>query len=220
MPRAPSPTTAPGNRPASASRSRVSRLPSAVTSSIARTAAGRLRLRSPEPWVAVAQAPATEMCGSEPRLGSAQPAASSRRARLPYLTPAPAVTVAAAVSMSATGGSPAVEMRSPTVSAIRLNECPVPRARACVLPATTAARPATVRGLRTRTARNSTFPAQLACPAGRRRWLSRTAGSGRARRTRPWCPAPPCRTACRRRRSGRCSCCRTPTRTSRTPWPG
>ena len=31
---------------------------------------------SPEPCVPVAQAPATEMCGSEPRLGSAQPCAS------------------------------------------------------------------------------------------------------------------------------------------------
>ena len=43
-------------------------------------AAARFWLAAPEPWVAVAQAPATEMCGSEARLRSAKPLASSREA--------------------------------------------------------------------------------------------------------------------------------------------
>ena len=51
--------------------------PSAVTSSTARTAVGSEPLRMPEPCVPVAQAPATEMCGSEPRLCRAIPLACS-----------------------------------------------------------------------------------------------------------------------------------------------
>ena len=47
--------------------------PAEVTSSRAATDVARLPLRSPEPCVAVATAPATEMCGSEARLASATP---------------------------------------------------------------------------------------------------------------------------------------------------
>ncbi len=54
--------------------------PSAVTNSRAVMAAARFWLATPEPWVAVAQAPATEMCGSEAMLRSAKPLASSREA--------------------------------------------------------------------------------------------------------------------------------------------
>ena len=43
----------------------------------ARTAVASEPRRGPEPWVAVAQAPAIEMCGSEARLWRAYPAASS-----------------------------------------------------------------------------------------------------------------------------------------------
>ena len=46
-------------------------VPSAVTSSMAETAVERLPLLLPEPWVPVAQAPATEMCGREARLWTA-----------------------------------------------------------------------------------------------------------------------------------------------------
>ena len=54
-----------------------------VTSSSAATAVARLPLASPEPCVAVATAPATEMCGSEARLCSASPSPlrARRRAR-------------------------------------------------------------------------------------------------------------------------------------------
>ena len=52
-------------------RSTVTSEPSAFTSSTADTAVDRMPLRSPEPWVPVAVAPATEMCGSEPVLCSA-----------------------------------------------------------------------------------------------------------------------------------------------------
>ena len=47
------------------------------------TADANVWLRLPEPWVAVATDPATEMCGSEARLASAQPADCSRAARSP-----------------------------------------------------------------------------------------------------------------------------------------
>ena len=53
------------------SRDRTTTAPSAVTSSSADTAVARLPLSSPEPCVAVAQAPATEIWGNEARLGSA-----------------------------------------------------------------------------------------------------------------------------------------------------
>ena len=42
--------------------------PSWVTICMAETAVERLPLLLPEPWVAVAQAPTTEMCGREARL--------------------------------------------------------------------------------------------------------------------------------------------------------
>ena len=47
------------------------------------TAVARLPLPSPEPWVPVSHAPATEMCGSDARLGSARPAACSAAATSP-----------------------------------------------------------------------------------------------------------------------------------------
>src|SRR5262249_598137 len=105
--------------------------------------------------------------GSDPGWGSARPAAPSRCARSPYVTPAPTVTAPAAESTSQTAGSPAVATSTPGVSAIGVNECPVPSARTRVLSATMARSPATVRGLRTRTAWNATFPAQLAGPRDR-----------------------------------------------------
>ena len=64
-PRAPRATTAPGKSAPSRSRVRVTTSPPALTSSIPRTAVARLPLRSPEPWVPVAQAPAREMWGRE-----------------------------------------------------------------------------------------------------------------------------------------------------------
>ncbi|WP_079320001.1 hypothetical protein [Microbispora sp. GKU 823] len=70
-PRAPNATTAPANRSPSTSRLSVTRSPSAVTISIARTEVARPPLASPEPWVPVAQEPATEMCGRDARLGRA-----------------------------------------------------------------------------------------------------------------------------------------------------
>jgi len=77
-PRAPRCTTAPGKEPSPRPISAMS--PSAVTISRAATAAARFWLAGPEPWVPVAQAPATEMCGSEARLRSAKPWRSRRLA--------------------------------------------------------------------------------------------------------------------------------------------
>jgi hypothetical protein len=54
-------------------RSAVITSPSDVTSSTALTAVARLPFPSPDPCVAVATAPATEMCGSDARLARARP---------------------------------------------------------------------------------------------------------------------------------------------------
>ena len=80
-PSAPSATTWPSK--SGSPRRTVRRSPSAVTSSRPATEVARLPLRSPEPWVAVATAPATEMCGSDARLASASPWRSSSAASAP-----------------------------------------------------------------------------------------------------------------------------------------
>src|ERR1700730_16876676 len=64
--------------------------------------------------------------------------------------------------MSMTGGRPAVETSPPAESAIRLNECPVPRARTLPLLATSSWSSSSVRGRCTRSAWYTTLPAQLA----------------------------------------------------------
>ena len=46
-------------------------------------AVDRIPFASPDPWVPVAVAPATEMCGSEPVLCSAKPCAVQRRGSSP-----------------------------------------------------------------------------------------------------------------------------------------
>ncbi len=134
-PNAPSPITRPSKSGVS-SRDTVTRSPPGTTRRIARTLAARTRLPTPEPCVPVAHAPATEMCGNEPRFGSANPAASSRCVSSPYRTPPLTTTVAVAGSTSMIGGKPATVSRSPVVSAIRLNEWPLPSTRAWVAPAT------------------------------------------------------------------------------------
>ena len=80
-PSAPSATTRP-SKSGVAPRDRDTS-PSEVTSSRPATAVARLPLASPEPCVAVATAPATEMCGSEARLCSARPSGASASARSP-----------------------------------------------------------------------------------------------------------------------------------------
>ena len=82
-PSPPSETTAPFKPSASPSRTKTVVSPSAVTTSNAETAVARFPIWSPEPCVAVAQAPATEMCGREARLFKANPAASSGAASSP-----------------------------------------------------------------------------------------------------------------------------------------
>ena len=72
-PSAPRLTTAPRNVSPSFSRESVRTSPSAVTSSRAETAVARFPFLTPEPCVAVAQAPAMEMWGREARLCSAKP---------------------------------------------------------------------------------------------------------------------------------------------------
>jgi len=73
MPSAPRATMVPGNVSGSAARERWISSPLAATISIALTAVERHWLARPEPCVAVAQAPMTEMCGSEARFGIAKP---------------------------------------------------------------------------------------------------------------------------------------------------
>ena len=57
--------------------------PAEVTSSSAGHRGRQVAVATPEPWVAVATAPATEMCGSEARLCRASPAAASRSTSAP-----------------------------------------------------------------------------------------------------------------------------------------
>ena len=80
-PSAPRWTTAPGK--SGWPRSMVTSSPVPLIKVMAVTADANVWLRLPEPWVAVATDPATEMCGSEARLASAQPADCSRAARSP-----------------------------------------------------------------------------------------------------------------------------------------
>ena len=85
-------------------------------------------MASPEPWVAVAIAPAIEMCGSDARLCSATPCAASASASSPYLSQALQVTVPAARSTSTSAGR-ASSATSSAESATSLNEWRVPSAR-------------------------------------------------------------------------------------------
>ena len=80
-PSAPNPTTKPSK--SSSPRSTVRSSPSEVTNSNPATAVAKLPLVSPEPCVAVATAPATEMCGSEARLCRASPWGASACASSP-----------------------------------------------------------------------------------------------------------------------------------------
>ena len=82
------------------------RSPSAVTSSTAATDDESGRLPSPEPCVPVATAPATEMCGSDGRFGSANPAASRTGAISPYRRPAATSACPASAATSTRGGRP------------------------------------------------------------------------------------------------------------------
>ena len=127
-PSAPSPTTTPGNTSGSPARDQLRSSPSAVTSSSPETDVDRQPCRSPDPCVAVATAPATEMCGSEARLGTAKPAASSVAAMSPYRLAALTRAVARALSISRTGGSAERSTWSPSVSAMSLKQCRVPSA--------------------------------------------------------------------------------------------
>ena len=109
-------------------RATVSSSPLDVTSSSAATAVARLPLASPDPWVAVATAPATEMCGSEARLCKAIPSRFRAPASSPYVTPAPRETVAAPRSTTTSAGS-ASSATSSVLSAMSLKECREPSAR-------------------------------------------------------------------------------------------
>src|SRR5260221_1795832 len=101
------------------------------------------------------------MCGSDPRLRSARPAWFSAVAPSPYRRPAVIVTAAFGVSTSIRRGRPATETRLPGVSASRLNECPVPRARTRLLRATSCCSSGTDAGRWKRSAANVTLPAQF-----------------------------------------------------------
>ena len=159
IPRAPSATTAPAKSLSVRSIERSS--PSAVTSSSARTAEASEPLPTPEPCVPVEQAPATEMCGREPRLCRPSPAACTEPVNSAKRSPAETVTVEVCRSTSTVRGRPETETRSPVVSAMVLNECPLPSARTERLPATISCSSSTDEGVCTRAALKVMFPAQL-----------------------------------------------------------
>ena len=127
MPRAPSATTEPQNASAS-SRRNSTRSPSATTNFIAATESANTGCASPEPWVAVAHAPAIEMSGIDAIFDSAKPASDSSSASSVYRMPDATVTVERVGSMLSLLGRPSKSSKSPGVSAMALNEWPHPRA--------------------------------------------------------------------------------------------
>ena len=160
-PRPPSATTAPAKRSPSSAREIVRTVPSAVTISIAATREPRKPFRLPEPCVAVAQAPATVMCGSEAVLCNAKPAAWTRGASRPYVTPPSIVICRRWASTSSTGCRRSSEIRSPVESAIALKEWREPSTRTCRLLRTISCTWPTVSGWCTRSVLKRMLPAQL-----------------------------------------------------------
>ena len=126
-PRQPSASTIPG-KSGSSTVERTSS-PSARTSSTPTTAVDRLPSRLPDPWVPVEHAPPTEMCGSDPRLCSAQPSRCRAVATSAYVAPAGTTATRSSGSTSIGGFSAPVLIRVPVVSATVEKECAVPRAR-------------------------------------------------------------------------------------------
>src|SRR5215212_4586130 len=102
--------------------------PPDVTSSRPQTAVARLPFVSPEPCVAVATAPATQMWGSDARLCKATPSAFNFSASSPYLRPALKETVFAAWSTTMSMGM-ASSVISSRESAMPLKEWREPRTR-------------------------------------------------------------------------------------------
>jgi hypothetical protein len=102
-PSAPNPTTIPLKSRSPLEAVRTS--PSELTSSSSATAVARFPFASPDPWVAVAIAPATEMCGSDARLASAIPCSPSVVDNSPYLMLALSEAVRAAGSTSTSAGN-------------------------------------------------------------------------------------------------------------------
>ena len=98
------------------------------------------------------------MCGNDPRLCNARPWASRAAVISPYRNPADTVTPRSPTSI--TFGSSATLTSVPVLSAIRLNECPVPSTRTFSLAATSSCSSATDRGASSALA-NLTLPAQF-----------------------------------------------------------
>ncbi len=138
-PSAPSPTTTPSK--SASPLENCSSSPPEVTSCTAATAVARFPFRTPEPCVAVATAPATEMCGSEARLCSATPSSPSRSTSSPYFRPAPKETVCASWSTTTPAGSASSECSasseiSSVASAMAVKECREPSTCTLAAPAT------------------------------------------------------------------------------------
>jgi hypothetical protein len=101
MPNAPRLTTMPSKSCCPASTRRT--LPSPTTISSPVTALDKALLPSPDPWVAVAIAPATVICGSDARLCSANPSRCKNHDISPYDVPPPSVTLIPSRSMDDVG---------------------------------------------------------------------------------------------------------------------
>jgi hypothetical protein len=118
----------------------------AMTRNTAYYVYGKIPVVKPEPCVAVAIAPATEICGNDARLCSANPFASITGASFPYFTPAPTVTVRALSSISIVSNR-LRETCATVLSAMVLNECRDPSARTFAHFATTCCASSTVAGV-------------------------------------------------------------------------
>jgi len=128
-PSIPSATFAAASRPSFSPSSSTS--PPAVTSRIRRTVAEKDWCSIPDPWVAVATAPAMPCVSMSPWFPSARPASQSGEPNAPTGVPGSAVTRPVPRSMSVTPFIRFIRTSVPPVRQIGLKEWPVPTQRTC-----------------------------------------------------------------------------------------
>ena len=136
-------------------------LPSGRTTSSPRTAVARFPFPTPEPCVAVAIAPATEICGSDAMLCRAQPRFSSATANSPYLMPADTVTIWFSLSITNSCGKFSKVIEIASVSAMALKQWALPLARTFGFVATICANSAVVAGANVCESAKVTVPDQF-----------------------------------------------------------
>ena len=115
----------------------------------------------PEPWVAVATAPAIAWVSMSPWLASARPASHSGSPKSPIGVPGSATTRPVAASIRTSRAAPSVRSSVPSVACSGVNEWPAPAQRTLVAPRTAACTSASERGVTTAPGSNDWLPTQL-----------------------------------------------------------